>query len=65
MKIKILFAVILSAVILQGCSFTDRGNTYNSSPTVGQELIDLHAAHDTGVINTDEFEILKAKIIRR
>jgi hypothetical protein len=65
MKYAVLFIILMAAAILQGCSITDKGDTYRSAPTIGQDLVDLDRARETGAINDAEFDRLKDRIIRR
>jgi DUF917 family protein len=39
--------------------------THTTTTTVGQELVDLKAAYDKGVISKDQYESQKKKILER
>ncbi len=69
MKKLLVPAVIgLSAMtILSGCSIQlGTGSTTRlQAPTVGQQLIDLQKAKDTGVITDAEYQNQKAKLLER
>ena len=56
------FAVILmSAVSCIGIH--DGGEAQRTSPTLGQELIDLKKAQDEGAITYEEYKALKVKLV--
>ncbi len=64
MKRSLALGVMLAARILPGCSVVDTRTT-NTPPTAGQELIDLKAALDKGVITQAEYDQKKAQILTR
>ena len=62
--------IILAIVSLQGCVYVnDTGEERRSTrsrdlqPTIGQELLDLDRALETGVISSAEYDRIKARII--
>lgn len=62
-KISVLvLAVCFLMATLSGCAIGTKGATSVSNPTLGQELIDLKKAKDSGVISTEEYEKLKEKL---
>ena len=70
---KIQFGVLLlaGAVMLSGCvvALGNRGehgegpSKERRVPTVGQELMDLKKARDTGAMTEDEYQAARAKIV--
>ncbi|MCU7958712.1 MAG: SHOCT domain-containing protein [gamma proteobacterium symbiont of Bathyaustriella thionipta] len=65
MKKSFLSVVLLSSMLLVGgCGGSDTV-VDNSSTTMGQQLIDLKASYDKGIINKDEYEAAKEKIMER
>jgi len=66
MKYFILTAFCASTLALSGCfgGGTDV-ETYATNATMGQELIDLKASFDAGIINEDEYEDAKEDIMER
>ena len=65
MKRKILTCIVL-AVFLCGCIAGIGGTeTKVEQPSVGQELIDLKKALDTGAVTDEEYSELKQKIMNR
>ncbi len=64
MKRSLALGVMLAALILPGCSVVETRTT-NTPPTAGQELIDLKAALDKGVITQAEYDQKKAQILTR
>jgi hypothetical protein len=68
MKRIILLAVIgFSALtLLNGCLDLQLGggtSTHSQNPTLGQQLVDLKKAKDTGAISDTEYEAQKAKLL--
>ena len=67
----ILKVAILAAMIAIGTAFASCGGggakvqTQATTTTVGQELTDLKAAYDKGIINQDEYERLRKKVMKR
>jgi hypothetical protein len=68
---KILIPVFIglsSLVLLTGCLNLQLGggtSTKGQAPTVGQQLIDLQHAKDSGAITDAEYQAQKAKILNR
>jgi hypothetical protein len=65
-KLLIPALIGLSAMtLLTGCSWSVGGGSKNVSimPTVGQELVDLQKAKDSGAITDAEFQTQKAKVL--
>lgn len=70
MNNKLLGIAIIGGLLLTGCVFApggdgrdyDRGPRVDQ-PTMGQELLDLDRALDAGVINQQEFDSAKARIL--
>jgi hypothetical protein len=60
--------VILGAlpllVLLGGCIVVGAHPQAHVNPTVGQQLIDLQKARDSGAISEPEYENQKAKLLR-
>jgi hypothetical protein len=55
-------AVILMATV--SCiGIHDGGEAQGTSPTLGQELIDLKKAKDEGAITYEEYKALKVKVV--
>jgi hypothetical protein len=57
---------IFATTLLTGCLSLEFGSgsvTRNQHPTVGQQLIDLQKAKDSGAINEAEYQTEKAKIL--
>ena len=69
MKILRVFTLIL--ILLVGVNFTACGGSKNqtavkaSTTTLGQELQDLKAAYDKGIITEKEYEKAKNKLIEQ
>ena len=62
------FLAILAIVTLTaGCSWSVGGGqkSVTMQPTVGQQLIDLQKAKDSGAINDQEYQAQKAKLLGR
>ncbi len=66
-KIFIPALIGLSAMtLLTGCLALDIGGgatTRPQSPTIGQQLIDLQRAKDSGAINETEYQAQKSKVL--
>lgn len=62
---KGLLAVCLCSLVFTGCISLEYDGNKQPKPTAGQELIDLKAALDKGVINKDEYETKRKKILER
>jgi len=71
MKRKILQIGILTAslgvivCLLSACAWSVGGESAHTQPTRGQELVDLKRAKDQGVINEDEYQAQKRKVLER
>mgnify|MGYP006134642431 FL=1 len=63
------YIIILSILIFTSCAsielFNKKSNTTNITTTVGDELIDLQEALDSGAINQEEYDKMKQKILQR
>ena len=58
-----IFGMILISVILSGCVVNLASDTIQSGkPTLGQELIELKEAKDSGAISEQEYLELKEKL---
>jgi hypothetical protein len=65
-RLCVAVAIALSAVLLSGClALQVGGGDKKEAPktTLGQQLIDLKAAKDTGAITEAEYETQKAKLL--
>jgi len=68
---KKILLVAFMPLLLMNCLTTgitcspNSGNTTEINTTIGQELIDLQGALDTGAITQEEYDELKLKIIER
>ena len=58
---RILLGVILLAATLSGCAIGS-GKTEVTKPTLGQELIELKKAKESGAISEQEYEEMKEKL---
>lgn len=55
---------LASVILLTGCvAIAPNAITTKQEPTVGQQLIDLQKAKDSGAINDAEFQAEKDKIL--
>jgi hypothetical protein len=57
---------VLAAAFLSGCAgmaFNEIDLTLNRNITVGQELMDLQAAHEKGILNDTEYAKAKNEIL--
>lgn len=70
MKRSTLAGLLLTLLVLGGCVFAPGGNDSNWNrehgkvqPTIGQQLIDLNRAHESGVLTDAEFERTKRDIL--
>jgi hypothetical protein len=60
-------AALCLTLLLTGCVGLQLGGgskTVKSLPTVGQELVDLQKAKDSGAINETEYQNQREKILR-
>jgi hypothetical protein len=58
---------VLAAIVLAGCAgaaFNRLDLTLNRNITVGQELMDLQAAHEKGIINDTEYASAKKDLLK-
>ncbi len=62
---KALSIAALALVAALGLSACGSSTTVESTATQGQELIDLQAAYDKGVIDKKEYERAKKRILDR
>jgi PBP1b-binding outer membrane lipoprotein LpoB len=58
--------VLALAFLLTGCIVLDvhSGRTAKAKPTVGQQLVDLQKARDTGAISEAEYQTQREKVLR-
>ena len=64
--LKNLLAAAVAATLLSGCAgaaFNRVNMTVSRNITVGQELIDLKAAHEKGIINDSEYAAAKQNVL--
>jgi hypothetical protein len=61
----LLLVVVSAAVTMTGCSFTvhEPRDAGVRRSTVGQELIDLKRAHESGAISDPEYETKKEELL--
>jgi hypothetical protein len=59
--VRIVFC-LLTAMVFSGC-VAAIGNRTPETATVGQQLVDLQKAKESGAISEAEFEMQKAKIL--
>ena len=65
-KALLMILIIICFVVPSGCVGVQGGTEQvQSQQTVGQELIDLKRAKDSGAITEEEYEKLKKNIIKR
>ena len=65
-KLSTALLVLISAMTLMtGCSWQVGGGhkSVTMEPTVGQQLIDLQRAKDSGAISDSEYQAQKAKLL--
>jgi len=58
---RIVIGLVLLVVILSGCAIGSDKTDVNK-PTLGQELIELKKAKDSGAISEQEYKELKEKL---
>lgn len=62
-----MLAVLSAAALLTGCLDLQLGGgskkVEGPRPTIGQQLVDLQKAKDSGAITDAEFQVQKAKIL--
>jgi uncharacterized membrane protein len=56
---------VVAALSISACSGDTDVRTHTNATTVGQELLDLKKAYDTGVITEDEYEHKREEILDR
>ena len=54
--------VLVTAALLTGCAIGSGSKTEVVKPTLGQELVDLKNAKDSGAISEQEYTELKEKL---
>jgi len=63
------YIIILNILLFTSCAsidlFNKKSDTTNISTTVGDELIDLQKALDSGAINQEEYDSMKEKLLQR
>ncbi len=59
--------VLIAMTLLAGCAWQVGGDKkyQKLEPTIGQQLIDLQKARDTGAITEAEFQAEKAKMLNQ
>ncbi len=62
-----MLAIFSAMTLVTGCSWSvgsgKKTSTTTSQPTVGQQLIDLQKAKDSGAISESEYQTEKARIL--
>ena len=61
-------ALVATAVFVTGCGGGGakvQASTTTTTTTMGQELMDLDAAHKKGIINDDQYNRSKKEILKR
>jgi hypothetical protein len=61
-KLRVLVVGVLAAVSLAGCGGTEVLQP-NVNATVGQQLIDLKKAHDSGALTEKEYQNQRTQLI--
>ena len=58
-------ALITAISLLSGCAFSLGSSEKHevTTPTLGQQLVDLKKAHDAGAISDTEYQAQKAKLL--
>jgi uncharacterized lipoprotein YajG len=65
MKIFRFLTICLAAAILTGCACCNTINTTtNRTTTIGQELMDLQKAKESGAMTDEEYDTAKGKLIK-
>ena len=63
------YIIILSILFFTSCTsihlFNKDTHSTNITTTVGDELIDLQKALDSGAINQEEYDAMKEKLLQR
>lgn len=68
MNVTRLIMAVITASLLAGCiglSFKEEQHVTNRHVSAGQELMDLHAAHEKGLINEAEYQAARQDILDR
>jgi hypothetical protein len=63
----LLAASLLATTLLTGCLNLELGGgttTKAQAPTLGQQLVDLQKAKDTGAISDIDYQMQKAKLLK-
>ena len=63
--LRMIFGLAVVAVAVPSCIGIDSHRTSRHHTTIGQELQDLEVAHDKGLINNQEYDRAKSKILHR
>jgi hypothetical protein len=63
--IRSLGIIVFLSLLFSGCSIGGGGKTTIIRPTIGQEMIDLEKAVESGAISEQEYIDLRQKILRR
>jgi hypothetical protein len=60
-----ILTVVFATTILTGCAWQVGGDkrTTTMQPTIGQQLVDLQKAKDSGAITESEYQAQKAKLL--
>jgi hypothetical protein len=66
MKKSLLVLLLVVVTFMTGCSWSVGGGqrSVTMQPTLGQQLIDLQKAKDSGVITEAEYQSQKAKLLQ-
>ena len=60
-----ILAVIILMGVISGCAIGNKGKLYyNRTTTTGQEMIDLKEALDKGAVTQEEYDKLKADLMK-
>ncbi len=60
-----ILAIFILAAIVSGCAIGNKGELYyNRTTTIGQEMIDLKTALDNGAVTQEEYDKLKADLMK-
>ena len=60
-----IIAIVVLTSALAGCSARSETRNINNAQTLGQELLDLQKAKESGAISEDDFEEMKEKLIKQ
>jgi PBP1b-binding outer membrane lipoprotein LpoB len=67
-RLTIPLVILSTAFLLSGCIGLSMGGgskTESHNPTLGQQLIDLKTARDTGAITDAEYQAQKSKLLAK